>query len=245
MASFEREKNLFERLATRLGLDVRAAFDPKATASGAETGVDVGVRLKDGRTIGIQVTEVDPHVQRGKARADEKRAAKASHNGVYGGWGQNDPKVMLDAVTRSIVGKIKIANRHDFKGYDETWLLLCASIPESGAVISTIMMTPWISEADLGRDTGPVLQASKYTHCFLLPILGVEQAFYRWEKNGVWEKSVQLENTHDVPRAAYVGNLSKAAAEGNWGEVGRLCDAECKNVLSEMRQMGNNDRNHD
>ena len=189
MASFEREEALAQHLLVRLGLGDATTDDPNA--GGKETGIDVTVRLADGQTIGVQVTEVDPYLLPGSARAQEKAIAKTALDKPYGMWGQNDPLVVIDAIARAITGKVEIAAKHAFDGYDEVWLLLCGGIPEHGAVVSTFVMTPWLSAEDLNSATDSLLRRSAYDRCFLLPILGAEQAFYPWDRASGWEKRVQ------------------------------------------------------
>jgi hypothetical protein len=234
MASFEREKALVEHLLRRMNLDSPSLSDPNA--NGSETGMDVIVHLADGRAIGIQVTEIDPHAKPGKARAEERRIAGNDQDAVYGMWAQNDPRIILDSLVRSIKRKITIAGRHSFSEVSEVWLLMCAGIPEPGAVVSTFVITPWLSPDDMNAASNSALEGSKYARCFFLPILNAEQSDYRWEKNCGWTKSVRLEDIRDIPRATYVNSLNKAAINGDWQEVDRLCDEECKMVLSEMRE---------
>ncbi|HUI17020.1 MAG TPA: hypothetical protein VL244_05100 [Alphaproteobacteria bacterium] len=234
MASFEREEILVRHLLARLGLSDAATDDPNV--AGKETGIDVAVRLTDGRTIGVQVTEVDPHTLPGTARAQEKAIAKTTPGKPYGMWGQNDPVVVLDALARAITRKAAIAAKHSFDEYKEVWLLLCGGIPEHGAAVSSFIMTPWLSAENLNSATDSLLQGSKYDGCFFLPVLGAEQAFYPWNKPSRWEKRVKLDDIRDVPRAAYVNSLMNTAEAGDWQEVERLCDEECRAVLAEVRQ---------
>jgi hypothetical protein len=126
VASFERERNLVEHLLRRLSLGVASLFDPNA--GGSETGMDVIVHLADGRAICVQVTEIDPHAEPGKARAEEKRIAGKGQDDVYGTWAQNDPQIILDALVRSIKRKAAIANRHSFSEVVEVWLLVCLAL---------------------------------------------------------------------------------------------------------------------
>ncbi len=155
MASFKREETLVRHLLDRLGLGDAATDDPNM--AGNETGVDVTVRLADLRTIGVQVTELDPYAVPGSARGQEKAIAKAASGRPYFMWGQNDPSVVLDAIARAITRKVEIAAKHSFDGYDEVWLLLCGGVPEHGAVVSTFVMTPWLSAGDLNSATdGPI-----------------------------------------------------------------------------------------
>lgn len=234
MASFEREEAYVRHLLARLGLSDAMTEYPKA--AGKETGVDVTVRLADGRIVGVQVTEVDPYPQPGSARGREKAVAMTAAGRPYGVWGQNDPLVALGAIARAITRKVEIAAKHSFEGYDEVWLLLCGGIPEHGAVVSTFVLTPWLSSEDLISARTAFCGSRGMTGCFLLPILGAEQAFYPWGRASRWEKRVGLEDIRHVPREAYVHNLMKAAQSGNWQAVGRLCDEECRKVLAEMRQ---------
>ena len=74
--------------------------------------MDVLVHTADDQTIGIQVTEIDPYSQAGRARGEEKKVAGADMSKTYGGWAQNDPQVMLGSIFRSISRKVAIAARH-------------------------------------------------------------------------------------------------------------------------------------
>jgi hypothetical protein len=236
MPSFEREKDLVRRLLDRRRLHGEA-INPNV--GGRETGIDVVVRLAelaDGQIVGVQVTEVDPYAVRGLARAQEKAMAKIAPAMPYFMWGQNDPSVVLNTVARIIKRKIEIAAKHSFDSFDEVWLLICAGVPEHGAVVSSFVMTPWLSAEDLNSATDSLLRGSKYNRCFLLPILGTERAFYSWNRTSRWEKFVQLEDICHVPREAHVNSLMKAAEAGNWQAVDLLCDEECRKVLAEIRQ---------
>lgn len=234
MASFEREEELVRRLLVRLGIDNAATEDPNADRP--ETGIDVMVRLADLRTIGVQVTEVDPYPKPGSARAQEKAIAKVAPNKPYGMCGQNNPSVVLDAIARVITRKAKIAAKHSFDGYDEVWLLLCGGIPEYGALVSTSIMTPLLSAEDLNSVTDSLLHNSKYDQCFLLPILAPEKALYQWNRATSWKKHIQPEDISQVPSQTYVDAITKAAGAKNWQEVKRLAIEEGQKVLAEMRQ---------
>jgi hypothetical protein len=114
VASFEREKALVEHLLRRLSLESTSLSDPNA--GGSETGMDVIVHLADGRAVGIQVTEIDPYPEAGKARAEERRIAGKDQDHVYGMWAQNDPQIIVASLARSIKRKAAIADRHSFSG---------------------------------------------------------------------------------------------------------------------------------
>jgi hypothetical protein len=230
-ARFEREKGLLEYLFKRLKLDVSSMTNPNAGAG--ETGVDVRVHLVGGLTIGVQVTEIDPHPKPGKARAQERRVIRSNPDVTYGGWGQNDLKVLLDSLFRTVERKADIAAQHSAREEEKTWLLICGGIPD--APVSTFVMSPWLSAVDMNSSTHDILQKSKFDCCFFFPIIAVEQAFYRWQRNRGWKKSVRLDEAHQRPNEAYVKNLLLAANANDWAAVDDLCDEECKKVLSELR----------
>lgn len=226
MTKFDRETALVDHLLRRLGLSDAERYDPNA--AGPETGIDVRAHLSDGRVIGIQVTEIDPYEAPGTARGNEKSISKVALNKSYFMWGQNDTSIVLSSLKKSIDRKVKIAKRHSFQIVDEIWLLICAGVPEHGAVASTFAMTPWLSAEDLKSATDNLLRRSQYSRCFLLPILGIEQAFYQWEIAASWRKSVQLEDIRCIPRQAYVESLLNATGQQ---EFDRLVDEECRMVL--------------
>lgn len=229
-ARFEREKGLVEYLFKRLKLDVSSMNNPNSDAG--ETGVDVRVHLVGGLTIGVQVTEIDPHPKPGKARAHEQEDRKRDPQEIYWGLAQNNSKIVLDALTRTVERKVRIAEKHS--AWDgETWLLICGGIPD--APISTFVMSPWLSVIDMNTVTGELLQKSKFDRCFFFPIIGVEQAFYHWHRNRGWKKSVGLNEALQSPNESYLKSLFLAANRNDWTVVDNLCDAECKKVLSELR----------
>lgn len=223
MASFMREEAWVRHLLNRLSLGEATTDDPNV--AGKESGIEVTVRLADSRSIGVQVTEVDPYAMPGLARRDEKAVAKTALDKPYGIYGQNDPSVVLDAIARDIARKVEIAAKHSFDGYDEVWLLLCGGIPEHGAVVSTFLMTPWLS-ADLNWRLTAFCESRPMTGAFFFPFLGRSKHSIPGRASR-WEKHVRLEDIRHVPREAYVDSLMKAAEAGNWQEVDRLCDEEC------------------
>jgi len=226
MASFDLEKDRVERLLARLGLLGFTLTDP---GTAPETGIDVVAELSDGRRIGIQVTEIDPHQKPGKARKQENGLAKAADGRPYGSWAQNDTAMVLGAFRNAVEKKIKIAARYAFDGVDEVWLLMCGGVPE--APVSTFIMSSWISAADLDTVSAADLQASKYSQCFFLPIIGTEHAFYRWAKGVGWQKSTRSDEMGDDPRPGYVASLFRAV---NQEELDRLTDAEAMRIWREF-----------
>jgi hypothetical protein len=188
---FIREQHLVSLLMQRLAL-VGTYTDPNARA-GIETGADV-LAVISGHRIGVQVTELDTGDTPGVARAAEKRNASAGQqrrSGVYGGWAQNDPAKVMIAIQQAITRKVAIARRHDFRDFDEVWLLVSCGVPEFGSVISTFVMTPWLHVDALNQATAAALAGSKYSRAFLHSVLGPERALYHWTAGGGWQKDTQ------------------------------------------------------
>lgn len=192
---FIRERHLVMALMQRLGEAPSAYDDPNAQA-GEETGADVLAHI-NGRRIGVQVTELDTGDQPGTARAGEKRDAqdgKSRHGGVYGGWAQNDPAKVVAAIQSAVARKAAISRRHDFRQFDEVWLLVSCGVPELGAVVSTFVMTPWLEAGALDLATLDDLRESKYASAFVHPVLGAETALYRWTAKTGWEKETRSDD---------------------------------------------------
>jgi hypothetical protein len=184
-AKFAREQDLVRRLVERLGLNANGYEDPNA-AAGIETGADVMI-LCGKRRIGVQVTIVDTGAVPGRAIAAEKaqaREALAARGGLYGGWGQNQP-------TGAIAAAIAKKSRTDVAGFDEVWLLVSCGVPEHGAVVSTFVMTQWLSAEALTAATASALSGSSYDRAFLHPIIALEDALYVWSPAQQWIKQVR------------------------------------------------------
>jgi hypothetical protein len=189
---FLREKYLVERLVERLGLDVDGYQDPNA--SGIETGADVTI-LREGRRIGVQVTVLDTGAVPGKAIAKEKaqaREAIGSRGGVYGGWGQNQPMA-------AIVAAITKKSATDVAGFDEVWLLVSCGIPEHGAIVSTFLVTNWLTAEALTAATTAPFARSSYRRAFLHPITALEDALYEWTPTQRWQKHIRPRSAPEGP----------------------------------------------
>jgi hypothetical protein len=194
ISHYERERFCVEWLARSLGLTTFQLSDPLAESDGVETGVDV-LLLSHGHRIGVQVTELDPGTMPGAARRDETiaaRAAASAGSSVYSGWAANDPAAIVEAFGRTVERKIERAERHSLAGFDELWLLVCASIPASTGVVSTFIMTAWLHAHALEARTAARLGASRYTAAFLLPMMADQLVLYRWERGQQWRKVAAL-----------------------------------------------------
>lgn len=192
MTKFAREKNLVERLVQRLELTVDGYEDPNA--SGFESGADVTI-LCGGRRIGVQVTILDTGTIPGKAIAEEKAQANAalkSHGGVYGRWSQVDP---LSAIASAITKKSVI----HVAGFDDVWLLVSCGIPEHGAVVSTFVVTNWLTAEALTAATSEALSRSCYVCAYLHPITALEDALYEWTSAQQWQKKIKARPGTDGP----------------------------------------------
>jgi hypothetical protein len=191
-AKYERERSLVELLLSRRGLVAEEFIDPNQ--EGDETGADV-IAVVGGRCIGVQVTELDTGDIPGRARATEKaswREAQDRGQGTYAGWAQNDPSKLISAVARAIASKVQ-----HIVGCDEAWLLMSASLPVTGALVSTFVVSQWLHAPDLDSATMNHLAKCKYTHAFLHVIVGSEDALYSWTADDNWQKQTLQKTESD------------------------------------------------
>lgn len=88
------------------------------------------------------MTDLDTGDLPGAARRDETGLARdaAARGSTYLIWGQNDPAKMVYSVVRSATRKARMSSA----GFNEFWLLMCAGVPEWGAIGTTSIMTPWL-----------------------------------------------------------------------------------------------------
>jgi hypothetical protein len=73
-------------------------------------------------------------------------------------------------------------------GCDEAWLLISASVPEPGSLVSTFVITQWLTVDALDAATAVHLAKCKYTYTFLHVIVGGEDALYCWTLERGWQK---------------------------------------------------------
>jgi hypothetical protein len=229
MTKFETEKARAVLLMQRLGLTPDTDYENPNAGGRQESGADV-VTVIGGRRIGIQVTDIDTGEQQGHAQAAERRLAKdaAAQETTYGTWAQNDASKLIASVVRTISRKARLS----FSGFDEFWLLMCAGVPEFGAVGSTFIMTPFLDATALDLASQNILEASKYNRVFLYAVLGVEEkTLYSWERGAQWSKStVELPLAERGPNFWDYKDAPELLADPDaWGE------REAKRVLAELR----------
>jgi hypothetical protein len=236
MASFEKEKGRVMLFMQRLDLAPDEYRDPSADRAG-ETGADV-VAVFGNRRIGIQVSDLDTGGVPGSARREESglfRAAEARGGATYGTWAQNDPSRVMAAIVRSITRK----SRMSCAGFDEFWLLMCAGVPELGAIGATFVMTPWLTTEALDAETLQILVASKYSRAFIHVVLGVEEkAIYQWYRGTGWSKS-----TIELPPSQRARDFWDYKNDPDLlnDPIGRR-EREIKRVLAELRGAGGTDQ---
>lgn len=212
MADFDKEKPYAELLMRHLSIGVADYVDINKRM-GRQTGADVLAIAVDGSRIGVEVTEVDTGTGRGVARREEKRVEREAHDSglsVYGMYARNDENALINALADAIRGKADISLNHDFKEFTEAWLLVVCGVPEVSAVVSTFVVTPWITAQALNDATTDDLKRSNYRRAFIYSILGVEEAVYRWDRMNGWEKSVLLDSRGFKPEGA------DAPSEAEW-----------------------------
>jgi hypothetical protein len=112
-------------------------------------------------------------------------------------------------------------------------LLISAGLPELGAVVSSFVMTPWLSVESLNSATAAHLEGSRFDHVFFHPVLGVERALYHWSmQTRSWEKSVQTE-----PRGTEGPSFFDVINNPAWlSDPDGMCDREIEKVLAEIRE---------
>ncbi len=126
-----------------------------------------------------------------------------------------------------------------FAGFDEFWLLMCAGVPEWGAIGATSIMTPWLSTDALDAATLQSLAASKYTRAFIHAVFGVEEkALYQWHRSAGWSKStIELPPAERAPDFWEYRNAPDLLSDPlGWR------DREIKRVLAELRSANGTDR---
>jgi hypothetical protein len=229
MASFEQEKARVEELLRRLHLTVSTPIINPNQLGKPDTGIDCVVNLADGRSIGVQVTELDPWPTPGM-RGNEKKLEK---KGPYGMFAQNNSGILLEAISRAIKRKVEIATRHNFDWLDEVWLSVCVGIPESPA--STLVPTGPLHPEEIELKTQEILHRAKYGYCFILPILGDDVTLYQRESGKAWEKSVGLPDVSQQPRSPYTKALLAARAADDAERFDELTEQEIKQTLHDLR----------
>jgi hypothetical protein len=228
-APFVHEKPRVAHLLARMGLVAEALLEPN-NGGKHESGADV-VAIIQGRTVGIQVTDIDTGSRPGQARAAETRLAKAAvaDGTTYWTWGQNDGETIIARIGQAVARKSRIS----VAGFDEFWLLMCAGVPAVGAVGATMIMTPWLETDALDARTTNDLASSNYTRAFIDVILGVEEkALYEWRRDAGWSKStVALPPAEQAPDFwSYKDDPDLQADPEGWG------DREAERVLAELRR---------
>jgi hypothetical protein len=197
----ERDKAIVTSLLEVLGLvhDNLLHLDETKKYGPVEIGADVEVRLVELGTVGVQVTEfcadegiADP--QRG-LRATEKRNAA---QGKFPTYGLGPMKHQLEALRLRVTAKIKTLDRafREFNGvwpFDETWLLVAASVPDASSLVSTSALPAALDVEGLNRVLDERLRRSRYTRVFLhLQISGI---VYEWSASTAWH-CVRDSQTH-------------------------------------------------
>jgi hypothetical protein len=228
---FAHEAPLVARLLHRLRIKPDAPLtNPNLDG---ESGADV-LAIIGGKGIGIQVTQIDnayslPGVTDAAitGRSAEKRIAREYQ--TYAGFSEND-SVKIVANIAAAIGRKAL---HRVTSFDELWLLIAASVPETGSVISTFVLSAHLSPAHLDAMTGHDLMQSSYNRVFLLPVLGVERALFHWAKpSGPWSLDVEPDVAPSLSFDELIARVREAARSG---DLDAWTDREVQKMLAEMR----------
>jgi hypothetical protein len=122
-----------------------------------------------------------------------------------------------------------------FAGFDEIWLLMCAGVPELGAIGATSVMRPWLTAdaldaATLENPRGTEIHAG--IHSRHSGRRG--KALYQWQHSAAWSKStIELPPAERAPDFRdYKNDPDLLNDPEGWR------DREIKRVLAELRQAG-------
>ena len=185
-SKYPTERAMVDQFLREWGHTSFALSDPNAGHK-ADTGADVLADL-DGRRYGFQVTVY--HADEGDApqKGSKLRAQEAPYQAwptAYAMYGKVSPLSGLLYRLQS-----KCAKRYPTKTVDHLVLLIAASLPEMGALVSTFLWDGAININEMNAILSPILKASVFDSAYLYNMMGVNfRSVYEWTKEeGCWHK---------------------------------------------------------
>jgi hypothetical protein len=186
-SKFQLERDIVDRFVRLLGYTQFSLTDPNAGQK-ADTGADVLLTL-DGRRYGIQVTvyhsdEGMKPDQKGSNLRRQEAVHKASVN-TYAMCGNPSP---WTALTHRIADKAK--RQSSPSAFDELILLVVSSVPELGAVVSTLLLDLALDLDRMNATLSPTLQLSSYSSAYLYNMMGKGgPPVYEWTREtAAWRR---------------------------------------------------------
>lgn len=184
-AKYTKERDIVDRFLQYLGYAQYQLTDPNFGAR-IETGVDVLVLL-DGRHFGIQVTEFHADEGSSTEKGSQLRREEvqlASRNPVYAMYGNPRP---YPALVHRILEKSK--RRSVNLACDEVILLIAASIPQHGGLVSTFLLDLALDVERMNAETRSLLPNSHYSAAYLYNMMGLGgPSIYEWTRQNGWQK---------------------------------------------------------
>jgi hypothetical protein len=183
---FQLEQDIVNRFVRLLGYIQFSLCDPNAGQK-ADTGADVLLNL-NGRKYGIQVTlyHSDEGMNpTGKGSALRREEAQKKAQQTYAMYGNPSPWV---ALARRIAEKSK--KRYSPTDFDELILLIAASVPQLGGIVSTSLLDLALDLSRMNAILSPGLQTSGYSSPYLYNMMGKGgPSVYEWTKEtATWRR---------------------------------------------------------
>jgi hypothetical protein len=184
---FQREHDIVERFVRLLGYTEFSLADPNAGQK-TDTGADVLLTL-DGRRYGIQVTvyHSDEAMNRAQKGSDLRRQ-EAVHKASTAPYAMYGNPIPWTALEKRIADKCK--KQYSPTAFDELVLLIVASVPELGAVGSTLILDLALDVERMNATFSPNLQSSTFSSAYLYNMMGKGgPSVYEWtRKAGTWRE---------------------------------------------------------
>ena len=193
-AKFQFERDIVERFVRELGHGRYSLSDPNAGKK-TDSGADVLLQL-NGRRYGVQVTIY--HSDEGST-STQKGSALRRQESAYSHWPTAYAMYTKPNPWTGLAHRIqaKCSKQYSRTAFDELVLLIAASVPQMGAVVSTFLWDQTVDIAEMNAFLSPILGKGPYSSAYLYNMMGIGcRSVYEWTReSGVWRK---------IPRAGSV-----------------------------------------
>jgi hypothetical protein len=186
-SKFQLERDIVERFVRELGYTNLSLSDPNASEK-TDTGADVLLEL-NGIRYGIQVTiyhsdEGTNPTQKGSMLRRQEAAYKGWQT-AYAMYGKPSP---WDGLVQRL--QAKCSKQYSRTVFDELVLLVAASVPQLGTIVSTLLLDLAMDIGKMNAILAPNLVVSAYSSAYIYNMMGVGGAsVYEWTReSGVWKK---------------------------------------------------------
>jgi hypothetical protein len=186
VTKFDKERDIVDRFLQLLGYSNYSLHDPNLGVK-VDTRADVLVEV-GGRRIGVQVTEF--HADEGAIAARQgsqlrSQESKKAAQGLPAAMFVN-PNPMPGLVHRISEKSVK---QWSSMAFNDTILLIAASVPQLGGTASTFVWAARLNEDELNAQLSPILEGSKYSAAYLFNMIDKSgPAVYKWCRQTGWKK---------------------------------------------------------